>query len=88
MSRRHLNDHENLIHLKEFEYAKINGTWCVCLPGPCYGNLSKHEVIEHEDGTISVSPSILVTMPVKEGGKIVEKELWHGYLTKGEFREC
>ena len=39
---------------------------------------SNHEVSEHEDGTITVSPSILDPRP---GG-------WHGFLERGIWREC
>ena len=43
------------------------------------GNLSAHTVVEHEDGTITVSPSILVT---GHYGK-----QWHGYLERGIWRQ-
>jgi hypothetical protein len=43
------------------------------------GNLSLHKVVEHEDKTITVSPSILIT-----GHHGVE---WHGYLERGIWRE-
>jgi hypothetical protein len=50
--------------------------------------LCKHTVIEHEDGTITVNPSILV------GGNYsgiasrewVDKHTWHGWLERGEWR--
>jgi hypothetical protein len=38
-----------------------------------------HTIVEHEDGTITVSPSILVT---GSHGK-----QWHGYLERGVWRE-
>ena len=41
------------------------------------GGLENHDVTEHEDGTITVSPSILIT---GEGGS------WHGYLELGVWR--
>mgnify|MGYP001611854326 CR=1 FL=1 len=34
-----------------------DGTWYVHPAVGFHGNLSKHEVTEHEDGTITVSPS-------------------------------
>lgn len=37
-----------------------SGTWCVITPNGRYGSIAKHTVVEHEDGTITVSPSILV----------------------------
>jgi len=55
-------------------------TWYVVTPNGHAGNLGNHDVVEHEDGTITVSPSILVSSP-QEG------ELWHGYLERGVWRE-
>jgi hypothetical protein len=45
------------------------------------GGLSKHTITEHEDGTITVSPSILVHPAADAPG-------WHGYLERGVWREC
>lgn len=36
------------------------GIWCVVTPNGRYGSLANHSVVEHDDGTITVSPSILV----------------------------
>lgn len=36
------------------------GAWAVCTPNGRIGSIAKHTVVEHEDGTITVSPSILV----------------------------
>jgi len=44
------------------------------------GALPLHTVIEHEDGTITVSPSILVTGH--------HGATWHGWLEKGIWREA
>lgn len=44
-------------------YSRGDTVWEVRPPGEPeagQGNLSRHEVIEHEDGTITVSPSILI----------------------------
>lgn len=56
-----------------------NGDWFGCPQEMFHANLSKHNVIEHEDGTITVSPSILIT---GFDGQ------WHGYLEKGIWRKC
>jgi hypothetical protein len=40
-------------------------------------NLEKHKVIEHEDGTITVWPSILIRTYLGE---------WHGFLERGVWR--
>lgn len=45
------------------------------------GTLVAHTVVEHEDGTITVSPSILVHPAYDAPG-------WHGYLERGVWREC
>lgn len=52
--------------------------WACMLPDGQMGRLSTHDIVEHEDNTITVSPSILVTG---------EKQ-WHGYLEHGVWREC
>jgi hypothetical protein len=43
-------------------------------------NLASHTLIEHENGAITVTPSILV-----QRGR---GESWHGYLTNGEWKKC
>lgn len=65
------------------EYAKLpDGTWHADTPNGLGANLSQHHVVEHEDGTITVSPSILV-----EGRRNPsEKRLWHGFLERGVWR--
>lgn len=71
-------------HLMEKgDYGKWRDQWWCRTPSDewAVGNLSQHEVVEHEDRTITVSPSILVTMP--QDGKDIE--LYHGYLVKGEW---
>lgn len=68
--------------LQAGEYMKGHHTWWGHCPGPddlnC--NLSAHQIVEHEDGTITVSPSILCT-----DGKAGHS--WHGYLERGVWRE-
>lgn len=54
--------------------------WFCRTPNGHLGTLSRHTVVEHEDSTITVSPSILVS----DG----TGELWHGFLENGIWREC
>jgi hypothetical protein len=75
-------------HLNEFQpgdYGKNpNGYWMCRIPDEkhnCLGSLEAHDVVEHEDGTITVSPSILITSEDETG-----KYSWHGYLEKGVWR--
>lgn len=56
--------------------------WECCVPSGEQGNLAAHQVTEHEDRTITVSPSILI-----RGGAGMADELWHGYLERGVWRE-
>jgi hypothetical protein len=56
-----------------------DGMWMCRTPEGSGGNLSGHEVVEHEDGTITASPSILVS----DG----DGPRWHGYLERGVWRE-
>lgn len=64
------------------DYGKDkNGKWFARAPKGHMGSLVNHDVTEHEDGTITVSPSILIV----DGA---DKEIWHGYLIKGVWKEC
>lgn len=75
------------------DYGKWNGGWYCCTPYPAaeddygprmQGALGKHDVTEHEDGTITASPSILVQ--TTWGPERTPHE-WHGYLERGVWRE-
>lgn len=57
--------------------------WYARPPRGFLGCLSNHQVTEHEDGTITVSPSILIESR-DEGGVVI----WHGFLERGVWREC
>lgn len=53
--------------------------WRATTPNGMHADLQAHEVVEHDDGTITVSPSILTW---QEHG-----EQWHGYLRRGVWSE-
>jgi hypothetical protein len=61
------------------DYGRLNGIWMANAPGGALGDLTNHEVVEHEDGTITVSPSILI-----DDGEAK----WHGYLERGIWRQA
>lgn len=68
------------------EYGKrSDGHFYGCVPGDddMMCNLAGHKIVEHEDGTITVSPSILITTGGRESGR----KQWHGYLEKGIWRQ-
>lgn len=56
--------------------------WFLYIPRCGAGRLSNHTVEEHEDGTITVNPSIL--MYGHSGGNPMQR---HGYLTRGVWNE-
>jgi hypothetical protein len=62
-----------------WHYAPIG--WACKLPNGLRAGISKHNVEEHEDGTITVTPSILC-IEYSHGFD------WHGHLTRGVFMEC
>lgn len=62
------------------DYGIWEGVW-YCLPAPrLLASLAKHAVVEHEDGTITSAPSILV-----RGGDETGLIEWHGFLKRGVF---
>lgn len=67
-------------------YWKRGSIWFAITPNGHLGNLANHTVTEHEDGTITVSPSILVSTTRPKDGNSVQ--LWHGFLERGIWREC
>jgi hypothetical protein len=78
------------------EYAKHpTAGWHCVTPNGHGANLSAHQVAEHEDGTITMSPSILVREVTAPGVGFVPYreasytgELWHGFLERGVWRQC
>ena len=56
--------------------------WFATAPksGMSCGSLMNHTVVEHEDETITVTPSIIMDMG--------DGQVWHGYLEHGIWREC
>jgi hypothetical protein len=60
------------------DVAFYKGQWWACLPNGDKANLKNHSVVEKEDGTIDVTPSILCKGNAE----------WHGYLTDGVWKEC
>jgi len=68
-------------------YAKIDGEWYVRPPGcPFAASIRDHVVIEHEDGTITVSPSILYEAPHYPRSDGSTGYSFHGFLERGVWR--
>src|SRR6202035_357036 len=86
------------------DYCKVTSEgptrWYIRDPDGHVGTLVSHTIIEHEDGTITVSPSILdpseydrycgpdVDRPVAIVAIISEDRVkgWHGWLERGIWR--
>lgn len=77
-----LVDGTNPRSLEPGQYCLTDGKWWAVTPngGPA-ACLDDHAVTEHEDGTITVSPSILADEDVVGPGRA-----WHGWLERGEWR--
>jgi hypothetical protein len=60
-------------------YGKVGDRWLICVPTGDIGGLDGHTITEHADGTITVSPSILIFPSADSPG-------WHGYLERGVWR--
>lgn len=67
-------DTQKICYWKE----KSRGVWMIYFPHFGAGDLTLHTVEEHEDGTISVLPSILCTN---------HRGTRHGFLKKGIWEE-
>jgi hypothetical protein len=80
-------DKEGTMVFAPGDYGLDRGVWYGRIPTEFgnfhLGSFEKHQVVEHEDGTITVSPSILHTEPDDLGGK-----QWHGFLERGVWRRC
>jgi hypothetical protein len=55
-------------------------TFLVNTPNGHVGDVSRHDVVEHDDGTITVSPSILVSD--------ASGTQYHGFLERGVWRDA
>jgi hypothetical protein len=72
------NDNPQVLEPGDYMGPSTDGHWFVRPPnGATYGHLSPsvHQVVEHEDGTITVSPSILHHRGLPDE--------YHGYLRRG-----
>lgn len=70
----------------DIDWSKHYPMWLGCAPNGHSCNLHGHKVVEHEDCTITVSPSILITTSRDQGKTNVE--LFHGYLERGVWRDA
>ncbi len=60
-----------------------DGVWMAVTPNDLVGELANHTVTEHDDGTITVQPSILCRGYSMQLRRAAE---YHGYLERGLWR--
>lgn len=72
-------DDNSIPQAGEYGRNEIGSWYCVPPDTELLGALGNHTVVEHEDGTITVSPSILISH--------YSGTQWHGYLERGVWRE-
>lgn len=65
----------------DYGFWNAGGHWIAVSPNGEMANLSAHQITEHEDDTITVSPSI----GIRRGGPDFT---YHGYLERGVWRSC
>lgn len=68
----------------DFDWSKHYPLWLACAPNGHEANITGHTIVEHEDGTITVSPSILIWTSHDQGKTRIE--LFHGFLERGVWR--
>lgn len=72
--RRVYPDEKGVLRLAEGDYGRHSELgWMARPPGCSMGSLEDHQVTEHEDDTITVSPSI-------------DAGTWHGHLVRGVWQ--
>lgn len=81
----------DLVHGRPGDYGRNDdGGWRALTPNGRPANLDNHAVIQHIDGTITVTPSILVYAgkTVDDDYQPIDLPQWHGFLGHGVWREC
>jgi hypothetical protein len=82
IGRRIYPDEKGNLLLKPGDYGKSkNGIWVARTPNGITDTLPDHKITEHEDGTITVSQSIILYPDCER------RATYHGFLEKGVWRE-
>lgn len=70
------------------DYVKVGDTWYAMTPNGAEAFLHpEHEITVHEDGSLTVAPSILIE-GYEDNSYLHGPFRWHGYLEHGVWREC
>lgn len=65
---------------KSIDWMNTMNRWQICAPDGSQGSIATHKVIEHDDGTVTMTPSLDWSQR-RPGG-------WHGFLERGIWRSC
>jgi hypothetical protein len=78
--------------MRPCEYGRdpASGVWYGRTPNGHLVNLAAHQVTEHNDGTVTVTPSIGVKSSrySEEYDTMVTFTVWHGFLEHGHWRQA
>lgn len=88
IGRRVVGDDVHLFQPGDYGYWWEGGHWVAETPNGHGVNLGGHKVVEHEDGTITVSPSIAVysSRPSGAPAGMESYQVYHGFLEAGVWR--
>ena len=79
---------EIILQSGDYVFDLRGGYWVAKTPNGLLAGLKAHKVVENEDKTITVSPSILVKGYTFENSQFGDREItWHGFLERGIWRE-
>ena len=89
---RKYTDKDGILRLGDGEYGfdSRDQKWYVRPPGQHMGSIPEHKIEEHSNNTITVTPSILLREPTGEfdtKGNPILRDVWHGHLIQGEWKE-
>lgn len=90
MGRRVYGKDSHELEPGDYGRSPTDGGWICAAPLPRFeewphtlgGNLRRHDVVEHGDGTITVSPSI----EINRGNGDRSGRYYHGFLERGIWR--
>lgn len=69
---------EKILPLGGYAYMPRCKLWYFKAPNGDVGTNGDHKITEHEDGTLTVSPSL----------QFMSGKRWHGWLERGVWREA
>lgn len=82
---------QGVVRGRFFYWFRPGDGWYLYVPGVGTCSIRKHQVTEHEDGSITASPSILVEgadeLEDADGGGFPPRRRRHGHLQRGVWQD-